>query len=157
MNDDIKYIVYDEALIIYQKMLEKSGGGFSGIRDEKGIRSTLDFIQNDIYYPSFVEKLTYLVFCFCSGHYFNDGNKRIALTLGSYFLHKNGYCWTACIFMRQVEAIIYHVAASHIDKEMLQRIMQCIIAGTDYDEGLKIDIAKAMNKGTLGIQDDIEE
>lgn len=26
-----------------------------------------------------------------------------------------------------------------------------------YDEGLKIDIAKAMNKGTLGIQDDIEE
>ena len=64
MNDDIKYIVYDEALIIYQKMLEKSGGGFSGIRDEKGIRSTLDFIQNDIYYPSFVEKLTYLVFCF---------------------------------------------------------------------------------------------
>ena len=46
MNDDIKYIVYDEALIIYQKMLEKSGGGFSGIRDEKGIRSTLDFIQN---------------------------------------------------------------------------------------------------------------
>ena len=59
--------------------------------------------------------------------------------------------------MRQVEAIIYHVAASHIDKEMLQRIMQCIIAGTDYDEGLKIDIAKAMNKGTLGIQDDIEE
>lgn len=137
-------------------MIEKSGGGFNGIRDDKGIRSILDFIQNDFYYPSFADKLTYLVFSFCAGHYFNDGNKRIAITLGSYFLHKNGYCWTACIFMRQIEAIVYHVAASHIDKELLLRIIQCVVAGSDYDEELKIDIAKAMNKGTLGIQVETE-
>lgn len=37
---------------------------------------------------------------------------------------------------------------------MLQRIMECVVAGTDYNEELKIDIIKAINKGTLGIQDD---
>lgn len=154
MNDDIKYIDYEEALKVYYTMIDKSGGGFGGIRDEEGIRSTLEFIQNEFYYPSFVDKLTYLVFCFCSGHYFNDGNKRIALTLGSYFLHKNGYNWAACVFMRQVESIVYHVAASHIDKNLLQRIIKCVVAGTDYDEELKIDIANAISQGTLGIQED---
>lgn len=58
--------------------------------------------------------------------------------------------------MRQIEAIVYHVAASHIDKELLLRIIQCVVAGSDYDEELKIDIAKAMNKGTLGIQVETE-
>lgn len=43
------------------------------------------------------------------------------------------------------------------DKELLLRIIQCVVAGSDYDEELKMDIAKAMNKGTLGIQDDTEK
>lgn len=154
MNKEMQYISYEEVLNIYQKMIENSGGGFSGIRDEEGIKSVIDFIQDDLYYPTFVDKLTYLVFGFCSGHYFSDGNKRIALTLGAYFLHKNRYYWVACVFMRQVEAFIYHVAASNIDKDLLLRIMQCVVNGTDYDESLKIDIANAMNKGTLGINED---
>ena len=49
--------------------------------------------------------------------------------------------------MRQVESIIYHVATSHIDKNLLLRIMKCVVNGTEYDEELKIDIANAMNKG----------
>lgn len=95
--------------------------------------------------------MTYLVFNFCSGHYFNDGNKRIALTLGAYFLHKNGYYWQACIFMRQLEAIVYHVASSNIGQKMLSRIIVCFLKGQDYDEELKIDMANAMNGGTLKI------
>ena len=65
------------------------------------------------------------------------GNKRIALTLGAYFLHKNGYPWEACIFMRQLEAIVYHVAASHIDQDLLLRIMTAFMSGKDYDEELE--------------------
>ena len=69
MNKEILYIDYDEALMVYRKMIEASNGGFLGVRDEGGIRSTLNFIQNDDYYPIFTDKLSYLVFTFCSGHY----------------------------------------------------------------------------------------
>lgn len=154
MNDEILYISFEEVMDVYQKTIDNSGGGFAGIRDEGGIHSVIEFMQDNLYYPTFVSKLTYLVFGFCSGHYFNDGNKRIALTLGTYFLHKNKYYWAACSFMRQVEAIVYHVAASHIDKELLERIMQCVVDGSDYDEALKIDIANAMSQGELDINEE---
>jgi hypothetical protein len=150
MNDEICYISYEDVLKVYRKMIDASDGGFSGVRDEGGILATLDFVQSDIYYPTFAEKLCCLVFQFCSGHYFNDGNKRIALTLGAYFLHQNHYPWEACIFMRQFEAIVYHVAASNIDQALLLRMMRAFIAREDYDEALKIDIAKAMSRGKLG-------
>lgn len=152
MNEEIVYIDYDEALKIYGDMIDASDGGFEGVRDEGGIHATLDFVQNDLYYPTFADKLTYLMYRFSSGHFFNDGNKRIALTLGTYFLHKNHYCWHACICMCTLESIIYHVAASNIDQDLLLRIIKSFMAGKDYDEELKIDIAKAMNKGDLGIE-----
>ena len=145
----IKYISYDEVLVVYQKTIEKSGGGFSGIRDQGGIESVLDFVQNDSYYPDFVSKLSYLVFRFCSGHFFNDGNKRIALTLGAYFLHKNGHFWAAAQFMQRMEAIVYHIAASNIDDKLLLRIMVFIVDCQDFNERLKLDIINAMQKSEI--------
>ena len=106
MNEEVKYISYEEALSVYAKMIDASDGGFDGVRDEGGIRAALEFVQNDMYYPNFSDKLCSLVYKFCSGHYFNDGNKRIALTLGAYFLYKNSYVWQATIFMRQMESIV---------------------------------------------------
>jgi death-on-curing protein len=147
--NEIQYISYDEALTVYQKTIEKSGGGFSGIRDKGGIESVLDFVQNDSYYPDFVSKLSYLVFRFCSGHFFNDGNKRIALTLGTYFLHKNGHYWAAVQFMQRMEAIVYHIAASNIDDGLLLRITKCLVECNDFDDRLKFDIANAMSKGEI--------
>lgn len=152
MSNEVKYISYEEALNVYNKMIDASDGGFDGVRDEGGILATLDFVQDDMYYPDFSDKLSYLVFKFCSGHYFNDGNKRIALTLGAYFLYKNSYVWQATIFMRQMESIVYHVAASNIDQDLLLRIMTFFMKGEDYDEELKIDIANAMGNGELGIK-----
>lgn len=142
----IRYISYDELLFIYYKMIEKSGGGSPGIIKEGNIKATLEFVQNDDYYSTFVQKLTYLVFSFCCGHCFTDGNKRIALTIGAAFLLQNGYLWSAKTFMEQIEPFVYHVAALTIDKELLQRIMLCIVDNTDYDEELKIDIARAIGK-----------
>ncbi len=84
----------------------------------------------------------------------SDGNKRIALTLGTYFLHKNKYYWHACICMRTFESIIYHVAASNIDQDLLLRIVISFMSNEDYDEELKIDIANTMSKGKLGIQEE---
>lgn len=156
MSNEIQYLSFEEVLVVYQKTIEKSGGGLSGIRDRDGIESIIGFVQNDDYYPDFVTKLTFLVFRFCSGHFFQDGNKRIALTLGAYFLNKNKQYWAAVTFMKRMEAIVYHIAASHIDEELLYRIMFCIVKCNDFDEGLKIDIANAMARGKIGIQDDLE-
>ena len=142
----IQYISYEEALNVYEKTIEKSGGGFSGIRDQGGMESVLDFMQNDLYYPDFVSKLSYLVFRFCSGHFFNDGNKRIALTLGTYFLYKNGHYWAAAQFMQRMEAIIYHIAASNIGDELVLKIMACVVDCLDFDEELKIELIHAMEK-----------
>lgn len=94
-SNDIQYVTYDEVLDVYTRTIEKSGGGLSGVRDEGGIKAIIEFVQNDMYYPDFVSKLSYIVFRFCSGHFFYDGNKRIAITLGTYILHKNGQDWAA--------------------------------------------------------------
>lgn len=155
MKHNIEYFGYEEVLNVYSLMVKASGGGCEGVREEGGIKAALDFVQNDDYYPTFANKLSYIVYSFCAGHFFDDGNKRIALTLGAYFLHKNGYNWHALIFMRAFEAIVYHVAASHINQELLQRIILSFLTSPDYDEELKIEIAKAMNNGTLGFTESI--
>ena len=51
-----------------------------------------------------------------------------------------------------MESIVYHVAASNIDQELLSRIITCFMEGKDYDEELKLDIANAMSNGELGIK-----
>lgn len=153
MSDKILYITYEEVMNVYEKTIEKSGGGLSGVLDKGKIESIIEFIQNDDYYTDFVSKLNYLVFRFCSGHCFQDGNKRVALTLGAYFLHKNGHYWAAVVFMKRLEAIIYHIAAGSIDQELSHQIMKNIVACNDFDEELKIEIIHAMSNNQLFEED----
>jgi death-on-curing protein len=145
MSNELKYIDYDEALVVYRKTVVASGGGLQGIKDEGGIRKVLEFVKNDLYYPTFIDKLTYLVFGLCTGHYFEDSNKRVSLTIGVWFLVNNGYYWHAYSFMQCMEAIIYHVAAGRIDKDLLQRIITCFMNNEDYPEDLKLDIIHAIS------------
>ena len=55
---DIIYLSFDDVLKYYCDTIEQSGGGMSGIREKSGIEMILDLVQNDVYYPSFEEKLT---------------------------------------------------------------------------------------------------
>ncbi len=146
---EIKYITWEELLHVYEKTVDESGGGFAGIRDRERLESVLEFIQNDMYYPTFESKLTFLVSRICTGHLFDDGNKRMSLTLGVFFLLKNERYWAATTFMKSMEAIIMHVAAGHIDEELLARIIPPVITGKDFDEELKLDIVHAMAVGEL--------
>ena len=50
---EIQYITWDELLHVYEKTVDESGGGFSGIRDRERLESVLEFVQNDLYYPTF--------------------------------------------------------------------------------------------------------
>jgi death-on-curing protein len=116
---NLTYLTYEEALAIYYKTVEKSGGGMAGVRDEGGIRSTLDFVQDDLYYPEIADKAAYLMYSLCKGHYFADCNKRISITLTLSFFLRNGYMYLVKTFMEEMEAIGYHVAAGHIDRDLL--------------------------------------
>ena len=141
MNDGIIYLTLDQAKIIHNKTIQYSGGGTYEALDVGKLDSVLQHIQNDDYYPSFVDKLTHLFFCTCQFHCFADGNKRLAITLSVQFLLLNGYMGNAKNFMVITENISYHVAAEKIDKELLHKIMTAIMDGTyDRDEVLKLEI-----------------
>lgn len=136
----------EEVISLHLKTIEISGGGTTGILNLNSIQAALDHIQNDDYYPTFEEKLTHLFFVANKSHCFQDGNKRIAITLGSIFLLKNGYINAAKEFLYRMEIISYHVAASHIDKDLLQEIIASIIFDVDYSEEMKLKIAFAISR-----------
>lgn len=62
------------------------------------------------------------------------------------FLLKNGYMAVANVYFREMENISYHVAAGHIDEELLRRILDAILNYKyDTDEELKLDIFNAIS------------
>ena len=139
------YITLEEALAIHLKTVENSGGGLTQCIDSRKLESVLCHIQNNDFYPEFVVKLTLLFFCACQFHCFADGNKRIAITLSTQFLLKNGYLFIAKDFIPKMENISYHVAAGKISKELLRKILGMLLDGTyDTDEEIKLDIYNAI-------------
>lgn len=143
---NINYITLEQAIDIHQKTVKYSGGGTYGQFDTGRLESVLEHIKNDDYYPKFVDKLTHLFFCTCQFHCFEDGNKRLAITLAAYFLLLNGYMAVAKDFFSITENISYHVAAGKIDKELLRKIMLGILDGTyEFDEELKLEIVNAIS------------
>ena len=80
------------------------------------------------------------MFSLCRGHFFADCNKRISITLTLYFLLKNGYIYAARTFMEEIEAIVYHVAAGYIGRDLLTKVIRALIDGVDYSESVKLEI-----------------
>lgn len=143
---DFRYITFEEALEIHRLTVLHSGGGKYGYIDVGPLDSVLCHIQNDVYYPTFIDKITHLFFCSCKFHCFEDGNKRIAITLSADFLLKNGYMSAAKTFFSDMENISYHVAAGNISKKLLHQIMEAILTNTyDENEILKLKVCKAMS------------
>lgn len=61
-------------------------------RDQDGLnalKSILEFVKSDDYYPTFAEKAAYLFCSVANRHAFGNGNKRLAATLLRYFLADN--------------------------------------------------------------------
>ena len=138
------YLTLEQAIATHEKTVEVSGGGAMGHLDIKQLGSVLEHIQNDDYYPNFEDKLTHLFFGACKFHCFQDGNKRIAITLTAQMLLFNGYLYCSGNFMSKMENISYHVASGAIDKELLHEIITAVIDGTDENEELKLKIFNAI-------------
>jgi len=78
-------------------------------------------------------------------HCFQDGNKRIAISIGMKFLINNGYLFAARRFAFKMETISLHLAASRINKDLLKEIITSVIKEEDFSEELKLKIANAIS------------
>lgn len=141
----IIYITIQQAISTHGLTIEKSGGGTDGALELEKLESVLEHIQNDLYYPTFEAKLTHLFHSACKFHCFQDGNKRIAITLCAQMLLMNGYLRSIEAFIREAENISYHVAAGAISKELLGEWMLAILTGEEDDESLKLAIFNAID------------
>ena len=147
MSESINYLTLEQAIDIHYKTVIVSGGGAMGHLELGKLESVLGHIQNDDYYPVFADKLTHLFFGACKFHCFEDGNKRIAITLCAQMLLLNGYLYCAAEFIREMENISYHVAAGNIDKELLGEIIDAFLNEEMDSEPLKLKIFDAIANG----------
>lgn len=111
-------------------------------------------IQNDDYYPDFIDKLTQLVFAVNKGHCFNDGNKRTSISLGAFFLEVNGLDILVSKFIIEMENIAVAVADNLIDKALLAEIIGSILNEEEYNEELKLRIIACLESKAPGSSDE---
>jgi death-on-curing protein len=117
-----------------------------GHLDVGKLESVLQHIQNDDYYATFEDKLTHLFFSANKFHCFEDGNKRIAITLCAQMLLLNGYLRCSGSFLHKMENISYHVAANNIDRDLLHEIISAVINDDFENEVLKLKIFQAISE-----------
>ncbi len=144
MGEKILYFDIQHAVEVHDWIIDNSGG-LHGANDLGRLESVLQHIQNDLYYPEFIVKLTHLVFAINKFHAFNDGNKRSSIALGCYFLELNGYDYAVQNFAMEMENIAVWLAEGKIDKELLAEIIESLIYEEDYSEELKLKIAIAVS------------
>jgi len=149
VNRNIIYIPEELIEQIHSNTIDVSGGGDKGTIDIGRLKSVLTHIQNDDYYPNFVDKVTHLFFCVCKFHAFVDGNKRLAITLSAQFLILNGYGLICGKFIEEMENISYHVAANNISKDLLHEILESFLNGNYDSEEIKLKIFEAISKKEL--------
>lgn len=138
------YFDVSHAIKIRDYIIEKSGG-VPGHDANKVplLESTLDHIQNDLYYPDFLDKITHLLYSINKNHAFIDGNKRSSLALSAYFLEINGYDYCIDVFFQRMEDVVVWVADNSVDKDLLRLIIEDIIMNNDSD-GVKLALINAL-------------
>ena len=140
----VTYLTLEQAIDVHPKTVEVSGGGALGHLDLGRLEGVLAHIQNDDYYPTLEDKLTHLFFSACKFHCFQDGNKRIAITLCAQMLLFNGYLHCTSRFIHEMENISYHVAAGAVDKDLLSALIAASMNDEMDDEALKLRLLEAL-------------
>lgn len=88
----------EQVLFIHYRLIEETGGSH-GVRDISLLQSAIarpmsSFGGKDLY-PDIFTKTASLMHSIIKNHPFVDGNKRVAITVASIFLARNGYTMTA--------------------------------------------------------------
>lgn len=141
-----QYFDSTHAILVHDSIIENTGGTL-GILNIDLLKSSLEHIQNDLYYETLEAKLTHLFFSINKNHCFADGNKRASIALSAYFLEINSWAFLVRRFIKEMENIAVDVADNRIDKDLLFEIISSLIYENDYSEELKLKIihAKSLN------------
>lgn len=89
------YYISDEGLDVVFAYVSKHYSHIEEVpayRDEPGfdkLRGIFAHVQSDTYYPSIFEKAAYLLIGINKGHFFSNGNKRLAIVVMTLFLTGN--------------------------------------------------------------------
>lgn len=145
MDEQFIYFDVNHAVNVHDWIIQYSGGR-SGNNNLDLLRSPLEHIKNDLYYPLIEDKLSHLVFSINKHHAFIDGNKRSSIALGAYFLELNGYDYCIQDFVQRMENIAVWIADNNIDKSLTQKIIGSMIYEDDYPESLKLEITRVISK-----------
>ena len=143
MELQIFYFDTKHAIEIHDWIIDNSGG-LHGYREIGLLDSALQHIQNDMYYPTFQEKLKHLIYAVNKFHPFSDGNKRSSLVLGAYFLQLNGYDYCVRKFVQEMEELVVWLAEGKIKDNLLLEIVDSIIHENEFSESLKLNIIEAV-------------
>jgi death-on-curing protein len=127
-TDKIIYFDLSYVIKIHSQVINISGGlaGYD-LNKVLTIESILVHIQNDLYYPTLLDKVTHLLYSVNKNHIFFDGNKRLSLALSAYRLEINGYGYCVTDFVCKMENVVVEVADNKIDKIALKSIIQNIV------------------------------
>ena len=124
----MRYLTLDEALILHGDIMQEMQGlkGFNkaqiGLLD-----SALTQIQNDEFYPEFLDKITHLMFACIKFHPFLDGNKRSAIYLANAFVEFNCSELLPNDFYQKLENVVVDVASDKINKDELKGLLKGIL------------------------------
>ena len=123
----MNYLTLPHIIRLHDEMIHKMQGlkGFENSRIVY-LDSALKHIQNDVFYPSFLDKLTHLFFACIQFHPFLDGNKRTALLVAELFIQYNNHILPDD-FYPKMENIAVNVANGEIQKDKLKIIFQEIL------------------------------
>lgn len=143
----IYYFEKQHVFDLQEWIIDKSGGN-KGCSNDRIIYldSTLAHVKNDIFYPTFEDKLVHIVYSICTLYPFYDANKRLSLVLGALFLELNGYDDFVEKYIHAMEDIMVLIASGKLDKSLLYEIIKSIIYEDEFSLKLKEKILKAKNK-----------
>lgn len=143
----IYYFEKEHAFKLHDWIIESSGGN-KGFTEDRIVYldSVLSHVKNDIFYPTFEDKLVHIVYSICTLYPFADGNKRLSLVLGALFLELNGYDDFVDKYIHNMDDIMILIASGKLDKNLLYEIIKSIVYEDEFNYKLKQKILKAQNK-----------
>lgn len=148
------YFDVPHAVQEHDRIIEISGGT-PGMLDQGRLESVLSHVQNDDYYPEFLDKITHLCFSINKNHAFNDGNKRTSIALSAFFLIVNGYDYCVSNFIREMENIAVWVADNLVDKALLKNIIFDILM-EESRESTKVELIQAASQHATLSKEDLD-
>ena len=118
---------------LYAQLKVSSGGYRTSV-----LEPILKAMQDDEHYPTVSDKLALLVVTIVREHPFDDGNKRMAYSMGAMLLLQNGYTMCLQRYAQEMMSIIEHVAQGQIKDGLLVELVTSIVAcEDDWSEELK--------------------